>query len=230
MPKVSEAYRESRRDQIAQAAARCFDRNGFHATTMDQIISEAGLSAGAVYRYFPSKEAIILHVASTGATILATFVATEALTEDPDPPLATFTRAMNELARFMTRGPQADLARIALQGWAETPRNPQLRELMRGQFDAIAQTLTELLTRWRERGDIEPTVDPVLAAKPLLAMALGFMVQRVILDDLDPTSYAEGMASLISVPQAAAPPSSAAPIAPAVRPSAARPRTGPHAR
>ncbi|HEY9407971.1 MAG TPA: helix-turn-helix domain-containing protein, partial [Jiangellaceae bacterium] len=53
MPRVSEAHLAARRDQILQAAWTCFARDGFHATSMQDVFAEAGLSAGAVYRYFP---------------------------------------------------------------------------------------------------------------------------------------------------------------------------------
>ena len=49
MPKVSEQHREARRDQIVDAALRCFSRKGFQRTSMADIIAESGLSAGAIY-------------------------------------------------------------------------------------------------------------------------------------------------------------------------------------
>ena len=62
MPKVTEAHRESRREQILIAAWKCFSRKGFHSTSMADVIKEAGLSAGAVYLYFRSKDEIIVAV------------------------------------------------------------------------------------------------------------------------------------------------------------------------
>ena len=64
MPKVTEAHRESRREQILIAAWKCFSRKGFHSTSMADVIKEAGLSAGAVYLYFRSKDEIIVAVAT----------------------------------------------------------------------------------------------------------------------------------------------------------------------
>src|SRR6478736_8387639 len=64
MPKVTDAHRESRREQILVAAWKCFSRNGFHSTSMADVIAEAGLSAGAVYLYFRSKDDIIVAVAT----------------------------------------------------------------------------------------------------------------------------------------------------------------------
>jgi AcrR family transcriptional regulator len=59
MPKVSPEYLEARRNEILDAAFACFRRRGFHQTTMQDIYREAGLSPGAVYHYFRSKEEII---------------------------------------------------------------------------------------------------------------------------------------------------------------------------
>ncbi len=58
-PKVSEEYLEDRRNQILNAAVATFSRNGFHQTTIEDIRLEAGLSRGAVYHYFKTKEDII---------------------------------------------------------------------------------------------------------------------------------------------------------------------------
>ena len=66
MPKVLPEYLELRRQQILDAAATCFSRRGFHQTTMQDICREAELSPGAVYRYFPSKDAIIEGMCNRG--------------------------------------------------------------------------------------------------------------------------------------------------------------------
>ena len=60
MPKISDEKRAARRIQILEAAWICFQKQGLHATTMSDIIATSGLSAGAVYSYFASKEDLIL--------------------------------------------------------------------------------------------------------------------------------------------------------------------------
>ena len=64
MPKVSDAYRDARRRAILDAAITCFERRGLHGTTTDDIAAEAGLSNGALYRYFDGKAAIIEAIAA----------------------------------------------------------------------------------------------------------------------------------------------------------------------
>ena len=63
MPKVSQQHRDARREQILAAARRCFLRDGFHATSMQDLFAESGLSSGAVYSYFASKDDVIEAIA-----------------------------------------------------------------------------------------------------------------------------------------------------------------------
>ncbi|WP_313688447.1 helix-turn-helix domain-containing protein [Pantoea sp.] len=48
-----------RQDEIIRAARECFRREGFHAASMARLACAANLSVGQIYRYFPSKDAII---------------------------------------------------------------------------------------------------------------------------------------------------------------------------
>jgi len=59
MPKISQAKRDARQQQILDAALACFSENGFHQTGMADIVRRAGLSHGAVYLYFQSKDDLI---------------------------------------------------------------------------------------------------------------------------------------------------------------------------
>src|SRR4029079_2513209 len=67
VPRVSAEHLAARRQQILDAAQRRVARDGFHATSMQQVIAEAGLSVGAVYRYFPSKSDLIVAIAQSAA-------------------------------------------------------------------------------------------------------------------------------------------------------------------
>jgi len=53
---------EERRSQILEAALRCFAHQGYHQTTMDDIVEESGLSKGTLYWYYESKKEIFLSV------------------------------------------------------------------------------------------------------------------------------------------------------------------------
>src|ERR1700748_107283 len=59
MPKTSQDQREPRQHQILDAALACFSEDGFHQTGMADIVKRSGLSHGAVYLYFQSKDDLI---------------------------------------------------------------------------------------------------------------------------------------------------------------------------
>jgi len=75
MPKVTEQHREARRAQILNAARRCFVRQGFHETSMQELLAEAGLSSGAVYGYFSSKDELIVAIAEDNISQSALYCA-----------------------------------------------------------------------------------------------------------------------------------------------------------
>ena len=53
-----EARNQETRDRLLAAAGTCFDRKGYDATTLDEILGEAGLARGTLYYHFDSKEAL----------------------------------------------------------------------------------------------------------------------------------------------------------------------------
>lgn len=58
MPRISAAQLRVRHDEILSAATQCFARSGYRGTSMADIAAQANVSVGALYRYFPSKEAL----------------------------------------------------------------------------------------------------------------------------------------------------------------------------
>ena len=66
MPKISEERREARRAEILEAAQRCFAEHGYEGATVVRLEETTGLSRGAIFNYFPNKQA--LFVALTAAS------------------------------------------------------------------------------------------------------------------------------------------------------------------
>ncbi|RKP49953.1 TetR/AcrR family transcriptional regulator [Cohnella endophytica] len=62
-PKVSQAYKEGKRAAILEGALHCFTEKGFQATTVDDIVRHLGISKGAIYSYFSSKEEMYIEMA-----------------------------------------------------------------------------------------------------------------------------------------------------------------------
>src|SRR5436305_12208643 len=71
MRRVNVQQQSDRRAEILAAAQRCFVRSGFPNASMQDICAEVGMSPGNLYRYFPSKEALVAGIAERDRAELA---------------------------------------------------------------------------------------------------------------------------------------------------------------
>ena len=63
MPKISDERKTERREQILEGARRCFAEHGYEGATVARLEREIGLSRGAIFNYFPSKEDLFVELA-----------------------------------------------------------------------------------------------------------------------------------------------------------------------
>jgi TetR/AcrR family transcriptional regulator, transcriptional repressor of aconitase len=63
MPKISDERKAERREQILEGARRCFAEHGYEGATVAKLEREIGLSRGAIFNYFPSKEDLFVELA-----------------------------------------------------------------------------------------------------------------------------------------------------------------------
>jgi AcrR family transcriptional regulator len=139
MGSVGEARGASPRTrQILDAARVCFGRHGFHGASMARIAAEASISVGHIYRYFESKEAVVVAIAEEDLAEAA--AAMGALEGAPD-----------ELARQMLEGFQrswsAQRMALKLEILAEAARNPTVATAMREMDGRIRDHLECMLRR-----------------------------------------------------------------------------------
>jgi AcrR family transcriptional regulator len=194
MPRVSDAHRHHRRRQIMAAAQRCFLREGFHQTSMADILAESGLSAGAVYGYFPGKSDLIAAIAEEVAGQI-TDLLEPIIDQNPPPTVAEVVReCLHTLSEVMFD--ENDLARLAPQVWAEALRDPALAEVVQGRYRIIHRLLSRLVVAEQGAGRIATGEDPDEVAKVLFGAMLGYLLQRLLVYDVDPAAYAAGVAAL----------------------------------
>jgi AcrR family transcriptional regulator len=199
MPKISDDKRAARRAQILEAAWICFQQQGLHATTMDDIIKASRLSAGAVYSYYPSKEELIVAAVTTSLSGLRERV--EPILQSSLQPPDVFVGKIVEAISDFTAREGYDLRRIALLGWSETQRNERLREIMQGFYLAFRARLAEVATEWKKAGLLRRRASTSDVAKVVLAEILGFVVQSAILGDVEPKDIVRGLRD-ITTPEA----------------------------
>ena len=161
MPKVSDDHLAARRQQILDAAARCFARDGFHNTSVHDIVRESGISAGLVYRYFTGKDDMIVAIVEDWHAKRATQL---------DDTLNSYLDLLRRIA-----SPEAAQQRnLSMQAWAETIRNPRIRDLARKGVD-----------------------DQLKAGRVLVAIYQGLLLQAAWDDDLDVEAFVESVRELV---------------------------------
>ncbi|WP_116952252.1 TetR/AcrR family transcriptional regulator [Jiangella endophytica] len=194
MPRVSEAHLAARRQQILEAAWRCFSRQGFHATSMQDVFAESGLSAGAVYRYFPSK-ADLVRTTAEGIAGIAEDVFQELLSEDPVPrPDAALRRVVVNVTK-RTSSDGIDRTKIALHVWSEAVRDDEIRDIVTSVADRLLDSWERLAERWRDAGYLPDDAEPRQIARTMYGVLIGFVVQRHLLG-FDTDDYLDGFSAL----------------------------------
>src|SRR5215212_11254207 len=116
-PDPAQEPAQDRRGRILDAAERCFVRAGFHRTTMHDVAAEAGMSPGNLYRYFASKEAMVVGLAERDRARVGEDFSAFAGEEDF---LETFAR----IGRKHFAEEPRERAILCLEIWAEATRNP----------------------------------------------------------------------------------------------------------
>jgi AcrR family transcriptional regulator len=190
-PRVDPA---ERRDEIVQAAMRCFARTGYHGTSMDDIVAESGLSKGTLYWHFENKQALFLamleaafegYYEAFGAVITGGGAASERVRQ-----LTKLT-----LKVFMD---EKKLAELVVDFWAESRRDEAINQFFRDIYQPYIDTLARIVEQGIERGEFRQ-VDARIVASALAAMFDGLPVQAMIgipiEDYLDADSLADWILS-----------------------------------
>ncbi|WP_405061089.1 TetR/AcrR family transcriptional regulator [Kribbella sp. NBC_01505] len=196
MPKVTEEHRVARRAQIVAAARTCVAEEGFHKTTMADVIQTSGLSAGAVYGYFKSKEDIVEAIAEEALSSVDELFANVLVTDDPLSPLLVLERVLNHIVSVAER-PGGDVTRIALQAWAESLRNPAVKTIAEGKYRMLRGRFAEVARRAQADGTIDADVDPEHVAQVLFGFVPGFILQRLLIGDISAGTYTAGLRALL---------------------------------
>lgn len=200
MQGTDDQRRAARRSEILAAACRCFARDGFHATSMADIIEEAGLSAGAVYRYFRGKDELIASVVETTIGTADELFA-ELLDRDATPPPdATVAFLIDAVLERAVNNPVTgvDMTRLALNAWAEALRDRDVADHIERTFTRFREFYAEVARRWQAAGDLDPAADPAQVGAVLMGLVHAFAIQRLLLSDTDPDKYLDGVRALLT--------------------------------
>jgi TetR/AcrR family transcriptional repressor of uid operon len=167
--------RAARVRHILDAARICFIRKGFHAASTADISAAAGISVASLYQSFPSKDDLIVAMAEND---LQTHL--QAITAMGE--ATTLREGLRLVLTLLASEPDAlESSRLRLEILAEATRNVRVRDAVSQAEAIMVAAVATVLERARERGELEPAVDPVRAATLLLCLADGFFARLSVM-------------------------------------------------
>jgi AcrR family transcriptional regulator len=182
MRRANTRLQSDRRAEILAAAQRCFAQNGFHQTSMQEICAAAGMSPGNLYRYFPSKEAIIAGIAERDRAEVGAQFANAQFTTD-------FFATFAALARHHFVERTAEEVGLCAEIMTESRRNPTIAKIMQDFDQEVRERLISMLRTAAERGDISAAIDFEGVVTMMMVIADGVWWRRAV----DPNFNAEAV-------------------------------------
>lgn len=181
MRRVNTQLKSDRQAEILAAAQRCFVRSGFHGASMQDICAEAGMSPGNLYRYFPSKEALIAGIAERDRAEVAQQFASADLSHG-------FFAVLEGMARHHFSERSDEQVALCTEIMSESRRNPEIARISAA-FDAdVRKWLINLFRAGAERGDIPGDIDFEGVVTMLMAIADGVWWRRALDPNFNPES------------------------------------------
>jgi AcrR family transcriptional regulator len=162
-------------DSLLAAALEQFAKNGYDATSVLQICQAAGVSKGAFYHHFPSKQALFLELLDTWLNILdVQFNLIRAQASSIPEALITMTELMGEIYR--SAGGNLPMF---LEFWSQAQHNPEIWQSVINPYHRYRCYFAEMIQEGIEEGSLK-ALDPQMTAQVMVAMAVGLLLQGLL--------------------------------------------------
>lgn len=171
----NEQRRSETRAGILNAATSGFIADGYDRTGVAEICRRAGVSKGAFYYHFESKEAVFLALLETWLSDLEQSlmkVAAEA---------STIPESLLSMAGMMQGVLQSNNPQISIfmELWTQASRNEQVRRATLAPYHKYQRILENLIRQGMEEGTLKP-LDPVSGAQVILSLSSGLFLQAAL--------------------------------------------------
>jgi AcrR family transcriptional regulator len=205
MSRVTTAHLEARRQSILDAAGRVFARRGIMAATMAEIADEAGISPGAIYRYYTSKEMLAAECMREGPALMA--AEWHRVIEGSADPMDTFYGIARNAFDEINDACAEDDTRLMLEEALSVSRSRDLAAIghLRGKREIIVRGLQEALQKAQDADQLPASLNTYHLAQALCAFYTGVRVARLMDPSIDSDAQLAEVRALIDLARGAAP-------------------------
>ena len=185
------ALHQRRRDEILASAERCFVEKGFHQASVAEIAAGAGLSMGLMYRYFKSKEEIVLCFVALEKAADLKLIGKLATTSD----LRATLDAQLDLLIQQSFAPKS--ARIIVEVMAEAGRNPAILAALQRNDLALRTALADAITQQQRAGRMSAHLEPILVSSTLMTVFDGVLGRALLQPELPLALYKSELLAML---------------------------------
>jgi AcrR family transcriptional regulator len=165
---------EETRNRILEASTHLFSKTGYDATGVAEICQEAGVSKGAFYHHFPTKQAVFIELLNSYLNGIENGF-TEMREEGKEVPQAILQMA--EIAGSLFQTADFHLP-IFLEFWTQANHDPQVWETAIAPYRRYQSYFAEMIQEGIDQSSLQ-SVDPQLAARVLVSLAIGMLMQSL---------------------------------------------------
>jgi AcrR family transcriptional regulator len=163
MPKVVPEYKEEARGKILEAANKVFTERGYHEATMDDIAKRLGVSKGAIYLYFSSKDNLFEAMCKTAPQAFKEILFSSF--GDEANPVESATQFFDKMLKLSASNPA-----LSFEILSEASRNPTLKRILKQNHAEYEEVLTGFLAEGRKRRIVGKHLDIRPLANALIAL------------------------------------------------------------
>jgi AcrR family transcriptional regulator len=164
MPKVIPEYKEEAKERIIQAALQVFSEKGYHQATMEDVATRIGVSRGALYQYFKSKEELLYAIIERWDQSMKNFLSPAYEGKEP-------RESLQVMFEHMAEDSPGQMGFI-LELIAEASRDPSAKKLLTEAYQRDLKTTSEFLAK-QSKKNAECT------AEDMRRLSVGFMMLQL---------------------------------------------------
>ncbi len=172
---TNQERRDETRSRILASARERFTSGGFDATSVADICATSGVSKGAFYHHFPSKQAVFVALLERWIAELDESVRSAAARDEPVP------RRLENLAGLVGQVSELGSGQIPmfLEFWRQAAKDPDIWRLTVDPYRRFREAFAALIQDGIEEGTLRP-VDPDAAALVLVSTGIGLVLQGAL--------------------------------------------------
>ena len=165
-------YKKAVISKIVETAIDIFSQNGYRNTTMNDIAKQLGISKGALYSYFKSKDDILKEIFQSNHQILREIICTSLEGQD-------YVEAMENAYKLMTEK-YDEFVHASFEVFALASHDKNIRKVMKEDHEKDIAVMSEFVQNLKEKGNIRTDVDSRVLAKLLDALFTGIWASLIM--------------------------------------------------